>query len=266
MPFIDDANPSILYSSGIGDWFTGGIEGEFRFTTHGSGQQNARATITFEGTAIAVYGSVKSVANSDSGTQGPVSTYTIDGGALATYTGVPGTSDTHQLRFFASGPLSEGNHTLTVENALTGPILILDYLEYTLLSTSDLAVTTTVFLNLPSSTGIASTSSCSLPSGKQVPLDTTIGAVLGSAALTLLVCIATMYYIFRHMKERASFSAPIRPFVHLGPSYTLPTSPESSSTFYQGDRLPALNLNPPPYSHSGVVSNKSASRAMDGVE
>ncbi|KAJ7600497.1 hypothetical protein C8J56DRAFT_751677, partial [Mycena floridula] len=120
MPFIDDTDPSILYSEGFEDWTLGGREGEFRLTTHNSRRQNARATIRFEGTAIAVYGTIQSISKSPNGTQGPVSTYTIDGGAPATFSGIPDASDdAHQRSFFASGTLSEGNHTLIVENTLT---------------------------------------------------------------------------------------------------------------------------------------------------
>ncbi|KAJ7600496.1 hypothetical protein C8J56DRAFT_10080 [Mycena floridula] len=265
MSFIDDTHPTIQYS--IGDWVNGGVLGEFRSTAHASMQGNARATITFEGTAISVYGTIEAK-GIGSNVQGPVSTYTIDGGTPTTFRGVPGASAAYQQAFFASGPLPEGNHTLVVENSVTGPVLVIDYLEYTPVSTSSVAPTASTGLSDAPSSSV----NCKISSGTQVPLGATIGAVIGSVVFTLLACIAGIY-IFRRRKETCEWitvlirccmqvdqkkadSAPseefVRPFGANVPSSAVstsgfPSSAGSTSGIQQNYRSMASNMNPPPY-------------------
>ncbi|KAJ7600494.1 hypothetical protein C8J56DRAFT_910397 [Mycena floridula] len=181
MPFLDDRDPAIQYSAVPGDWVPGGVSSEFRFTTQGSRQRNARATITFEGNAITVYGTIQSIGSSPTGTQGPVSAYTIDGGAPATFSGVPGASDLYQQTFFASPPLSQRNHTLLVENTIDGPILVIDYVQYT--------------------------------SSIDIPLGAMIGAVLGAVVFTILCCIAILYFMRRRDTKQKLAQSEVTPFV-----------------------------------------------------
>ncbi|KAJ7579275.1 hypothetical protein C8J56DRAFT_1059499 [Mycena floridula] len=73
-----------------------------------------------------------------------ITTYTIDGGVPATFSGTPGASDTHQQSFFNSGVLADGTHTLVIINQLEGPMVCVDFLEYTPSPSKTSTMTSTV--------------------------------------------------------------------------------------------------------------------------
>ncbi|KAG5645123.1 hypothetical protein DXG03_006840 [Asterophora parasitica] len=123
---VDDQDPRIQYSEN--HWFLAGSANEYATSTHGSRSSKGKATFTFTGTSIAVYGTI-----SDTGTYktGPASTYSIDGASPATYSAVPTESKQYGVQFYRSPALADGEHTLVIANTLENAFFWLDYLEYT---------------------------------------------------------------------------------------------------------------------------------------
>ncbi|RDB17615.1 hypothetical protein Hypma_001109 [Hypsizygus marmoreus] len=116
---VDDNDPSISYSD---DWALYTDEAaELNGTSHGVFQKGATAVLSFNGSAIDVYGTMVQ------GFGQSVARYTIDGVDLATTSGSPGTTnDLFRQLFFHSPPLDSGLHTLTV-TFVHGNSLWLDY-------------------------------------------------------------------------------------------------------------------------------------------
>ncbi|KAJ7174091.1 hypothetical protein C8R43DRAFT_1058086 [Mycena crocata] len=137
---VDDRDPLVEYSP-QGGWGTpngrGGSSAEYQRTTTRSTQKGDTATFKFEGTGVAVYGTIGS--GSSSINEGASMTFSIDGASPTPYTAPVVTQNTplfHQS-LWTSGPLAEGSHTLTMT---VGPnqqsIIYLDYLMYNTTSTA----------------------------------------------------------------------------------------------------------------------------------
>jgi len=193
MSFIlDDSDPSIQYS--IGDWSPGGVDQEFKSTTHGTTAANAFATIPFSGTYIEVYGTI---APQGVGHPDPITTYTIDKGSSTSF--APVTTNTsatlHQFRFFASPTLPDGNHTLVVQSTVQGGQIWLDFFEFTpspVTTTTTVTVTTTPTGS--SSNGAADNDNIGSASTKSsLQVGAIVGAALGSVAVTLLFCFILFF-------------------------------------------------------------------------
>ncbi|KAJ7575967.1 hypothetical protein C8J56DRAFT_974231 [Mycena floridula] len=197
MPFIDDRDPSISYApGGFLGWSQGGKAYEFRLTTTAVNKSNATATVTFSGNHIAVFGTVQSVVNS-SGRPAPTSTYTIDGGKPITFvpTLAPGSDDSYQQQFFSSDELTEGAHTLVIENKVDGPLFVIDYLEYSSSSNST-----------PSSLPVATSAHPTTSSPPSVSVGAAVGLALASSIVTLLLCLVILY-IQRRKRIRNDLTA-----------------------------------------------------------
>ncbi|KAJ7593723.1 hypothetical protein C8J56DRAFT_1160513 [Mycena floridula] len=246
MPYIDDKDSSIQYSTASDDWHAGGSPSEFLSTTQQSHRLGAKATVVFYGTTIEVFGTIQSIANSVNGSTGPVSTYTIDGAPAVTFSGTPQVSnDIYQQQFFNSGLLADGRHTLVIQNMLQGPVLCLDYLHYTASSTC---------LTAP----VTQTVQCS-----GTAVGETVGAAIGSCVFTLL-CGFALFYLIRGRRRKPSHSKPeaqsiVDPYdlSLVQPTYTAPASttagPSSAhSLFHYTDSTP------PPYNPttSGPTNGK----------
>ncbi|KAJ6556332.1 hypothetical protein B0H19DRAFT_947990, partial [Mycena capillaripes] len=116
---VDDHDNQIQYSSG---WAGGGTSLEYSTTTMSSNVAGSTATFTFEGTAIAIYGSVSpgNASISFSIDQSPSRSY---------YTPVVTSPIFHQV-FWKSPVLADRNHTLVItQETTTDPhIIFVDYL------------------------------------------------------------------------------------------------------------------------------------------
>ncbi|CCM03342.1 uncharacterized protein FIBRA_05471 [Fibroporia radiculosa] len=149
---LDDTSPLISYSSG---WVLAGSSAEYNQTRHGASTAGQTATFTFNGTSIAVYGSLGSI---DVYGQ-PQTQYSIDGEVSAVYDApiiTPGTYTDHTL-FYCSPPLTAGVHTLGIEN-LNGTAPSEFWLDYIIYVPSDLQA---VLATSTSQTSAAPTTSSS---------------------------------------------------------------------------------------------------------
>ncbi|CAA7262048.1 unnamed protein product [Cyclocybe aegerita] len=132
---VDDRDPAIIYSTappGQWDWasssggFPWGAPEEYMGTTTLSRRKGARATFSFVGSSVQVYGTI-----SINVTVSASSSYAIDGGAPTFYTAPVVSQITYQTPFFQSRPVSPGRHTLVIQNEADEAWFWFDYIAYT---------------------------------------------------------------------------------------------------------------------------------------
>src|ERR1700733_12299996 len=83
------------------------------------------------GTSVSVYGTIDIMGDVNN-PYNPVTTYSIDGSIAATYIGLRNSfAVQYRVPFFQSSTLGAEQHTLVINNTVTGGRLILDYFEYT---------------------------------------------------------------------------------------------------------------------------------------
>ncbi|KAF9484533.1 hypothetical protein BDN70DRAFT_872305 [Pholiota conissans] len=237
----DDRDPIIQYS---GAWVRAGnpadLDATSTFTNSGSG---ASATITFKGTQIRVFGSIKIA------TPKTTSSYSIDGGSPTLFTpsfdiGAAGNSAGgffFRQNFFTSGTLSpDTQHTLVIGdfvNVETG--FVIDYIEVvgsanTTTSPSPSTSSSNASSRTTSSEGTTSTEGTTTSS-----LPTT--SVTGTSSLT-----------------SSRTSSPIVPTSNSNPSTTFTNSPVTNPTS-AGSAITAETSVPV------VVTNASSSKASTGT-
>ncbi|KAI0661043.1 hypothetical protein C8Q70DRAFT_760904 [Cubamyces menziesii] len=107
---IDNADPRVQYG---GDWQQGAATADDYMSTLAFSEWNsATATIVFTGTSVSVFGALKPV-----GTWNIHSAYSVDGALMSPYINTnPLSGEQHHVQFFSQGGLSDGTHTLTIEN------------------------------------------------------------------------------------------------------------------------------------------------------
>ncbi|GLB44419.1 hypothetical protein LshimejAT787_1700460 [Lyophyllum shimeji] len=122
---VDDRDSRITYTP---NWFLAGGPDEFGSTTHGTRTAGAKATFTFTGSSVAVYGTI-----SDGGVykDPPVSTYSIDGASPVTYSAVAGSQAQYKQLYFQSPKLADGQHTLVITSTLESAFFWIDYIQFT---------------------------------------------------------------------------------------------------------------------------------------
>ncbi|KAJ7603562.1 hypothetical protein FB45DRAFT_770990, partial [Roridomyces roridus] len=121
---VDDRDPRIQYSPSTG-WYQGGVFQEYLNTTMaateiGTGSDHT-ATFSFQGTSVAVYGTVNQGRSTMS--------FSLDRGVPSVFDAATSTAGTvHHKLFFASGTLPDGQHTLVMTQT-SGPIIFM-FLDY----------------------------------------------------------------------------------------------------------------------------------------
>ncbi|KAJ3508010.1 hypothetical protein NLJ89_g5989 [Agrocybe chaxingu] len=95
-------------------------------TTTLSRRKGARATFSFVGSSVQVFGTI-----SINVTVSASSSYAIDGGAPTFYTAPAVSQITYQTPFFQSRSLSSGRHTLVIQNEADEAWFWFDYIAYT---------------------------------------------------------------------------------------------------------------------------------------
>ncbi|GJE98609.1 hypothetical protein PsYK624_148430 [Phanerochaete sordida] len=163
---VDDNDPSIKYS---GQWQIGGNATlEFDGTTHAATSNGSQLIFTFDGTSVALYGTVDAALSSTQSTS--LYTFTVDDNTAAaanvTLSYLVGTK--YQHMWWASGALSPATHTLSVTAADVGEILLwVDFVQYVPLApASAVSENSTWSSSASSSTGPEQTS----PPAIQKPL------------------------------------------------------------------------------------------------
>ncbi|KAI0760913.1 hypothetical protein BD413DRAFT_617434 [Trametes elegans] len=119
---IDSADPRIQYNTA---WqLQQGDERDYDGTLSFSNEASATATVRFTGTSITVYGALKPV-----GLWNMHSLYYLDGANLPASFQPPTqvSAEGHQVKFYSSGPLPDGEHTLVIGNM--GQQFWFDYVE-----------------------------------------------------------------------------------------------------------------------------------------
>uniref|UniRef100_A0A8H7Y6D2 Transmembrane protein n=1 Tax=Psilocybe cubensis TaxID=181762 RepID=A0A8H7Y6D2_PSICU len=192
---LDDRDPSIIYSNAT--WASAGNGYEYMRTTSRSNRVGAYMRIPFNGTKIAIYGTI------DSSTIGtlPQSLITIDDARGFIFLADQTAEVQYQQKFWESGNLPPGPHLLTV-NIISGSSMkaafTFDYVEYypvdlnsnlTSASTSSSTSTST-----PSS--VSSTSNASGSGHKKSSTPVIVGAIVGVVAL-LSIVIGVMFWVRR---------------------------------------------------------------------
>jgi len=117
---IDDRDPRLVYT---GTWSEAGTSADYDNTTSISQTAGSTVTFTFNGTFIAVYGTIGPTASS--------STYQLDDDSVSTASFPPPASPLYDEPFWSSAELSPGIHTLTVAAMGDGDTYQLDYMQYT---------------------------------------------------------------------------------------------------------------------------------------
>lgn len=122
---FDDADTSNIQYTPPGEWSPNACTNMAAYSSgscHVTGSNTAKATVTFEGDAIAIYGGV--------GPQYGPYAVKLDGQPAALFTANSTNSHAQQILYFASG-LGAGNHTVVINNnpASIGNQLDIDYVQ-----------------------------------------------------------------------------------------------------------------------------------------
>ncbi|KAI0375863.1 hypothetical protein BV20DRAFT_1032247 [Pilatotrama ljubarskyi] len=167
------------------------------------GLAGAKASVTFSGTAVAVFG----IATTVSGAKPPAIQFAVDGKAVQITTAPNNGSTDFEYPFFDKEDLSSGQHVLefTVLNATQAYPFALDFIAYLPISgaapTASQEIVTS-FLPAPSgATSVAPSASSS--SGP--PVGAIVGGVVGGVALLVAAAVAIYFLCFRHRRKEQPF-------------------------------------------------------------
>ncbi|KAF8633157.1 hypothetical protein AX17_004658 [Amanita inopinata Kibby_2008] len=199
----DDTDPSIVYS---GQWTSGGTQSDWTSTLHSSGVSGSMATFDFNGTFIAVYGTLQP---SDTEALAVVA-FTLDGSSPSPLNRVPETRTTvqHQQILYQSPTLEYGRHRLVIAlQNKSGPL----FLDYFLVerptdgnqSSENCTVPTaitTMSISSSSTQPTHGTSSSTSAVASSPHKGAIAGGILGAAAVIILICIAALFK--RRLKGR----------------------------------------------------------------
>ncbi|EKM56885.1 uncharacterized protein PHACADRAFT_254252 [Phanerochaete carnosa HHB-10118-sp] len=216
---IDDSDPSVNYT---GSWFKGGNPPEeYMGTTHGAITNGSTMSFTFNGTAVALYGTIGPI-NSDSDNQTTTSMYVLDEASAVTVTAPKSLTTQYGYAFFLSPQLADEQHTLTVTatDVVSDNTFWIDYLEYTPSSnTSSSSAPPPPLSSSPTSTStLAGSASTALPSddldmssgGHQHHSSqhstTIVAAVLVPIILLLILALAGLFLFWRRRFARLRFA------------------------------------------------------------
>ncbi|KAI0918323.1 hypothetical protein AcW1_009763 [Taiwanofungus camphoratus] len=175
---IDDTSSRLIYR---GSWVESGSSNEYNSTTHGTGTAGSSVDFVFNGTFVAVYGTV--------GTTRSNSTYVLDGSPPVSFVAPKPPSPVYREAFFSSSVLSAGLHTLNVTAMGEGSYFWLDYLQYT--STYDGQETEPT--PSPASPSSSVNPSAEAPR-RSIPTGAICGIVIGGVCV-VLVAVFTLLYL-----------------------------------------------------------------------
>ncbi|KAI0353041.1 hypothetical protein OH77DRAFT_654447 [Trametes cingulata] len=168
------------------------------------GLAGAKASVTFSGTAVAVFG----IATTVSGAEPPTVLFSVDGKAVQTTTAPNNGSLDFEYPFLDVEELSSGQHVLefTVLNATRDYPFALDFVAYLPLTgaapTASQRVITS-FLPAPTTTVSVAPSSSSSSSGP--PVGAIVGGVVGGIAVLVAAAVAIYFLCFRHRRRDQPF-------------------------------------------------------------
>ncbi|KIP07163.1 hypothetical protein PHLGIDRAFT_428764 [Phlebiopsis gigantea 11061_1 CR5-6] len=239
---VDDSDLSLLEYS-HNQWFLGGSSSEYNSTTHGSFSAGAKMTFKFNGTSVAVYGTIS---GTDPALQSTVpacnSTYQIDDASLSTYTAPFVSANLYQARYFQSPQLQAGPHTLvlTATCANQGPWFWLDYLTYV---PSPVAAAVSVSAS-PSSVSSSPTPAATSPPATAPTAAGPSSGVLAAAitiplSVALLLALSALWWLKRLRRQRGARALDLVLDIEDPPPQTPPLGISPFTAF------PAVHTAPP---------------------
>ncbi|GJE86706.1 hypothetical protein PsYK624_027870 [Phanerochaete sordida] len=116
-----------------GQWFPGGTPPqEFNGTTHGAISNGSTVSFTFNGTSIALYGTVGPI-QSDTKNRTTTAVYVLDDASPVTSTAPASLTTQYGFAYYVSPPLANEQHTLvvTATDVVPDNTFWVDYVEYT---------------------------------------------------------------------------------------------------------------------------------------
>ncbi|KAI0667263.1 hypothetical protein C8Q78DRAFT_1054968 [Trametes maxima] len=184
---VDDSSPRLQYS---GQWTRVGSSQDCGGTSHTSSSTGSSVKFSFNGTFVAVYGSVNQTGSSSS--------YQLDD-AAPVIVNVQQPSPQYNWPFFPSPPLQPGLHELVI--MVNGGVFDLDYIEYTLVGGEEQPEDAS---QAPTSAACPSSSpspspppdsdpSSSTSSSSGLPAGYVAGIVVAAVMIILLVSFALLY-------------------------------------------------------------------------
>ncbi|KAF9457150.1 hypothetical protein BDZ94DRAFT_1176202 [Collybia nuda] len=196
---VDDRDPRVKYSDG---WAPSGGNHEFGGTTHGTFLAGSKATFTFNGSSVEVYGTM-GIDHKDP----PVSTYSLDGSSLQTFNPPLPNAIQYQQLFFKSPTLDDKQHVLVVTSTISETAFWLDYFRIASNSISSplsdpvSSVTpTTLSTSSPSVSGMPPTTPTNTP--KLSINRTLIAAIAGGVAGGVLLVLLVFFFVFCYRRKR----------------------------------------------------------------
>ncbi|GJE98622.1 hypothetical protein PsYK624_148560 [Phanerochaete sordida] len=280
---VDDADLSITYSGG---WFLGGNTApgtEFDGTTHGATANGSRLAFTFDGTSVAVYGTISGAPTTPPST----SLFMVDNdfATAANVTPPQPPQPVYQHMWWSSGELSPGTHTLNVvaQNVQEGDLVWIDFVQYVPLpATSASASGTGLVLasgSAPTSSGSSSTaadpaSSASTSSSSPTPSDTPalattthktshLGAILPAiiVPIALILLLLSAYVLWRRRKRTKPFQGS-RESILGHASLSFDTPPETAFVALHTPASAPASLSAPPSSALSVSASTSVHQRL----
>lgn len=241
---VDDSDATqITYT---GDWFASTSPSEFNHTSHGTRDEGATATFVFNGTGVAVFGTIEPTDGN------PTSTYVIDGSIIpSTFTANSTSTPLYQQLFYKSPTLQAGQHTLVVTS--TGdPIFSIDFISYSKPADPSLttmatpsnsavamsstsvpvpAVTATVTVSVPLASATTGSTSGLRPGNDTVKTGKVPAAAIAVGTVGALGLIATAILVFflcwrrRHRASELEDEEEVRPVREMSRATMTPFAP-----------------------------------------
>ncbi|GBE88864.1 hypothetical protein BKA93DRAFT_828643 [Sparassis latifolia] len=188
---VDDTDPRLIYE---GSWTESESSGEYDSTAHGTVIAGSSVLFVFNGTFVAVYGTV--------GTSGSNSSYVLDALPPVQYSAPPFASPVYNQAFYSSEILTNGKHSLNITSTADGENFLLDYLQYT---TTDLGAASESSAHpapTSSSIGLANSSKSHMTLSAGVICGIVIGSIVFLTVVTCILLWMRSWCCFRSLRGR----------------------------------------------------------------
>ncbi|KAJ7055751.1 hypothetical protein C8F01DRAFT_1157588 [Mycena amicta] len=203
--FVDDRDTNIVYQPA---WSMFGSEQDFMHTSQESPSAGAKLTYTFEGRGISYYGG-------DTAGNKTNASIVLDGGP-PTFFVPPPTDPVVNNKYYDSGVLADGKHTLVVTAVTDNPIWV-DYLLVVppLISssspsspTSSSSTTTTTTTSSAGASGTSSADTNALHGSAKSKAGPIAGGVIGGIFLLVCVAFLALFCVRRRQRRQDGIITP----------------------------------------------------------
>ncbi|ESK97329.1 hypothetical protein Moror_17760 [Moniliophthora roreri MCA 2997] len=170
MEQVDDRDPRIIYSGNWGQW---GSTDEYNSTTSYTKSGNASFSFTFNGTYIAVYGTLN-----NKGTRDSFTIFTLDNVVHSIFASQRTHRTVNQV-MYSSPEFTNGEHNLLVRNLVEQGMTYIDYLQVRPNGSKLAVLPPSDTLNLTSSSPTPAQSCPLAPLPSSIVIATTVTATIG---------------------------------------------------------------------------------------